>query len=119
MAASIKCICQVKAWFDQYIVSNGLWRFDSLTPMKDAPTNHVMDEFSVHMVSSSHNEIKNCETEIDHNFGVYTSKRHVMDICVNKPLKDYVQKEYQKFKLGIVDNRKMCREDVVNWIEIV
>ena len=36
---------------------------------------------------------------------------------MNKPFKGYVRKEYEKFMVGNVDNRKVCREDVVQWIE--
>ena len=53
--------------------------------MKNTPTNHVMDEFSVHMMSSCCNEIKDCETEIDHIIGGHISKLQVMYVGLNKP----------------------------------
>ena len=46
-----------------------------------------MDEFSVHLMASSSNQIKGCGTAIDYILGGYTSKLHVMDVVVNKPFK--------------------------------
>ena len=87
------------------------------TVMKDSPVYLLMDEFSVHMMSSCCNEIKDCGTGIDHYIGGYISKLQVMDVGANKPFKGYVQQEYEKFILGHVDNMKVSREDVVHWIE--
>ena len=77
-----------------------------------------MDEFSVHLMVSSSNQIKGCETKIYYILGGYTSKLQVMDVGVNKPFKGYVRQAYENFMIGNIENRKDRREDKVQWIEI-
>jgi hypothetical protein len=41
-----------------------------------------------------------------------------MDVGVNKPCKGYVRQAYENFMIGNIENRKVRREDIVQWIEI-
>ena len=74
-------------------------------------------KFFSFLMSSCCNQIKDCGIDIDYDIGGYTEKLQVMDVGVNKPFRGYIQQEYQKFMVGNVENTKVCREDVVQWIQ--
>ena len=45
-------------------------------------------------------------------------KLQVMDMVVNKPFKGYVRQAYENFMVGNIENKKVRRKDIVQWIEI-
>ena len=76
----------------------------------------LMDEFLVHLMTSYCNAINECGSEVDYILGGYTSRLQVMDVGVNKPFKGYVREAYEIFMIGHPENRKVQREDIVQWI---
>jgi DDE superfamily endonuclease len=119
MPASMRYICQDKAWVDHRVFKN--WIDQVWAPFaleKGDNTYLMMDEFSVHLMASCSNQIKGCGTTIDYILGGYTSKLQVMDVGVNKPFKGYVRQAYENFMIGNIENRKVRREGIVQWIEI-
>ena len=76
----------------------------------------LMDDFSVHLVTSCCNAIKECGSEVDYILGGNNSRLQVMDVEVNKPFKGYVREAYENFMIGNPENRKVKREYVVQWI---
>ena len=75
----------------------------------------LMDECTVHLMSSWLDGIQDCGTEVDFVIPGYTSKLQVLDVRINKPFKDYVRQSYEEF---MVENngRKSTRLDVAKWI---
>ena len=76
----------------------------------------LMDEFLVHLMTSCCNAINECWSEVDYILGGYTSRLQVMDVGLNKPFKGYVREAYENFMIGKPENRKVKREDIVQWI---
>ena len=76
-----------------------------------------MDEISVHLMTTCCNAIKECGSAVDYILGGYTSKLQVMDVGVNKPFKGYVREAYENLMIGNSENRKVRREDIVQWIQ--
>ena len=114
----MRYVCQDMAWVDLRVFKN--WVDQVWAPFalkKGDRTFLLMDEFSVHLMASS-NQIKECATTIDYILGGYTSKLQVIDVGVNKPFKGYVRQAYENFMIGNIENRKVRREDIVQWIEI-
>ena len=70
----------------------------------------LMDEFSVHLVTSCCNAIKECGSEVDYILRGCTSRLQVMDVGVNKPFKGYVREAYDNFMIGNPENRKVKRK---------
>ena len=60
-------------------------------------TNHLMDECSVHLMSSCLDAIQDYGTEVDFVARGYTSKLQVLHVGINKPFKDYVKQSYEQF----------------------
>ena len=119
MPDSMRYVCQDKAWVDHRVFKN--WIGQVWAPFaleKGDRTYLLMDEFSVHLMASCSNQIKECVTTIDYILGGYTSKLQVMDVSVNKPFMGYVRQAYENFMIGDIENRKVRREDIVQWIEI-
>ena len=58
---------------------------------KDNPVDLLMYEFSVPLMSSCCNQIKDCRTEIEFVIKGNTTKLQVMDVGVNKTFRVYVQ----------------------------
>jgi DDE superfamily endonuclease len=77
----------------------------------------LMDEFSVHWMTTCCNAIKECGSEVDYILGGCTSKLQVMDVRVNKPFKGHMREAYENFMIGNPENRKVRREDIVQWIQ--
>ena len=91
MPASMKYICQDKAWVDHRVVKNWIdqiWAPSALE--KGDRTYLLMDEISVPLMASCSNQINGCGTKIDGILGGYTSKLQVIDVGVNKPFKSNV-----------------------------
>ena len=76
-----------------------------------------MDEISVHLMTTCCNIFKECGLEVGYILGHYTSKLQVMDVGVNKPFKGYVREAYENFMIGNPENRKVRREEIVQWIQ--
>ena len=119
MDASIplKFIYQENSWVDQRVFKHWIaevWR--PFTAERADKTYLLMDEFSVHLVTSCCNAIKECGSEVDYILGGYTSRLQVMDVGVNKPFKGYVREAYENFMIGNPENRKVKRKDIVQWI---
>ena len=47
-----------------------------------------------------------------------SSKLQEMDVGVNKPFKGYVRQAYENLMIGNIENRKVRKEDIAQWIEI-
>jgi DDE superfamily endonuclease len=77
----------------------------------------LMDEFSVHLMTTCCNTIKECGSEVDYILGGYISKLQVMDVEVSKSFQGYVRDAYENFMIGNPENRKVRREDIVKWIQ--
>jgi DDE superfamily endonuclease len=95
MPASMN-VCQEKAWVDQRVFKHWIadvWK--PLTVERTDKTYLLMDEFSVHLMTTCCSAIKECGLEVDYNLGGYTSKPQVMDVGVNKPFKGYVREAYE------------------------
>ena len=92
MPASMKYVCQEKAWVDQRVFKHWIaevWK--SFIAERADKSYLLMDEFSVHLLTTCCNAIKECGSEVDCILGDYTSKLQVMDMGMNKPFKGYVR----------------------------
>ena len=99
----MKYIVQEKAWMDEKRMLDWverIWRPWAAT--KTGMTYLILDEFRAHMTNNVKAAINKCNTEIDYIIGGYTAKLQVMDVGINRTLKD----EY--WKIG----RASCRERV-------
>ena len=88
MPASMKYVCQAKAWVDQRVFKHCIaevWK--PFTVERADKTYLLIDEFSVHLMATCCNAIKECGLEVDYILGDYSSKLQVMDVGVNKPFK--------------------------------
>ena len=86
MPASMKYVCQAKAWVDQRVFKHQIaevWR--PYTVERASKTYLLMDEFSVNLMAPCCNAIKVCGSEVDYILGGCTSKLQVIDVGVNKP----------------------------------
>jgi DDE superfamily endonuclease len=118
MPVSMKYVCQAKAWVDQRVFKHCIavvWR--PFTVERTDKIYLLMDEFSVHLMATCCDVIKECGSEVDYILGDYSSNVQVMDVGVNKPLKSYVREAYENFMIGNPENRKVRREDIVQWIQ--
>jgi DDE superfamily endonuclease len=118
MPASMKYLCQEKAWVDQRVFTYWIaevWK--PFTVQRADKTYLFMDEFSVHLMTTCCNAIKDCGSEVDYILGGYTSKLQVMDVGVNKPFKGYMREAYENFIIGNPENRKVRREGIFQLIQ--
>ena len=118
MLASMKYVCQEKALVDQRIFKHWIaevWR--PFTVERADKTYLLVDEFSDHLMTTCCNIFKECGLEVGYILGHYTSKLQVMDVGVNKPFKGYVREAYENFMIGNPENRKVRREEIVQWIQ--
>jgi DDE superfamily endonuclease len=70
MPASMRYVCQDKAWVDHRVFKN--WIDQVWAPFaleKGDRTYLLMDEFSIHVMASCSNQIKECGTTIDYILG--------------------------------------------------
>ena len=118
MPASMKYVCQEKAWVDQRVFKHWIaevWKL--FTVERFSKTYLIIYEFSVYLVTTCCNAIKECGSEVDYVLGGYTSKLQAMDVGVNKPFKGYVREAYENFMIGNPENRRGRREDIVQCIQ--
>ena len=77
-----------------------------------------MDDSTVHKVGRCVDAIKNCGTEIDFVLPGYTSRLQVLDVGVNKPFKDYMRGYWEDYMVANVDNPKVQRHHIAQWVEM-
>ena len=82
---------QEKAWVDKRVFLIWIEKVWKPFTRQKQSSYLLMDEFSVHLMSSCINQIQDCGTKVDFVLEGYTSKLQVLDVGVNKPFKGYVK----------------------------
>ena len=106
---------QQKAWIDECTFLEWIRKVWGPFCAGKSSTYLLMDECTVHLISSCLDAIQDCGTEVDFVIQGYTSKLQVLDVGINKPFKGYVRQSYEEF---MVENhgRKLTHLDVAKRI---
>jgi hypothetical protein len=109
---------QAKAWMSSNLVVDWVSKvIRPWTESKDGPCMIILDEFTGHMTADVRDAIVDCGAFVEYVPGGYTWRLQVMDVGVNKPFKDYIRDEYDRWFFGQPMNAKPQREDVAKWIK--
>jgi hypothetical protein len=108
---------QENAWMSSKLVVDWVekvYRPWALT--KTGPTLLIVDEFSGHCTSEVRDAIAQCGAFLEFIPGGYTWCLQVMDVGVNRPFKNGIQKAYDDYCIANNFDTKPKREDVSVWI---
>jgi DDE superfamily endonuclease len=109
---------QAKAWMSSNLVVDWVEKvIRPWTESKDGPCMIILDEFTGHMTCEVRDAIVDCGAFVEYVPGGYTWRLQVMDVGVNKPFKDYIRDEFDRWFFGRAINAKPQREDVARWIK--
>ena len=106
---------QQKAWIDERTFLEWIRKVWGPFCAGKSSTYLLMDECTVHLMSSCLDAIQDCGTEVDFVIRGYTSKLQVLDVGINKPFKDYVRQSYEEFMVENTGRKSTCL-DVAKWI---
>jgi DDE superfamily endonuclease len=117
---SIKYAVQANAWMDSTTMHK--WIDDVYIPWAteiDGPNLVILDVFTVHAMSEIVNRIADYQGHVELLPAHSTSVLQVMDVGINKPFKNHLKNEYDKWRIERIDDRnaKPFRWDVSQWIE--
>jgi DDE superfamily endonuclease len=76
----------------------------------------LLDEFQVHVTAKVKEAFANCNTAVEYIPPRYTSKLQVCDVGINKPFKEYRQRDYDMWTMNNLDDCCPKRQDVAKWI---
>jgi hypothetical protein len=107
---------QAKAWVDQYNfpkwIDDKVWK-----PYTEGKNSYLhMDQFKVHLMNDSVSRIQDCGTEVDFIPAGYTGALQVLDVGLNKPFKDYMRDEYEKYMCQPGETKKVTRLLIAKWV---
>ena len=118
---SIKYSCQPNAWVDTDIFLQWIEKVWHPFPLGKGgePTHLIMDDCTVHKVGRCVAAIKNCGIEDDYVLPGYTESRlQVLYVGGNKPFKDYMREYWKEHMVANVDNSKVQRHHIAQWVEM-
>ena len=62
--------------------------------------------------------IRSCGTKVDYHITPgYTSQLQILEVEVDKPFKGYVQAAWENFMIQNIENKKVMRDNVAQWVE--
>ena len=109
--------CNGKAWMTEAMMLvwvDAVWKpFAKQHPVSML----ILDAHTSHMTRSVRQAIEDCGTILEYIPGGYTSKLQVMDVGLNKPLKDRFRDQVDDFLLTQPEGTKPRRRDVAWWIK--
>jgi hypothetical protein len=109
---------QERAWMDEAQMVRWIktvWK--PFTETREGRITYLLlDECRTHMTSVVKSMLDDCRTEVDFIPGGYTSKLQPMDVGINKPFKNYVRNEFDKWMIENLENNKPKRLNVSFWI---
>jgi hypothetical protein len=109
---------QERAWMDEAQMVRWIktvWK--PFTETREGRITYLLlDECRTHMTGVVKSMLDDCRTEVDFIPGGYTSKLQPMDVGINKPFKNYVRNEFDKWMIENLENNKPKRLNVSFWI---
>jgi DDE superfamily endonuclease/CENP-B N-terminal DNA-binding domain len=110
---------QDKAWMNSRLMSD--WIVKVIQPWVRSKNGRstivILDEFSAHLTSSTKDALEALGCHLVTIPGGYTWRLQVMDVGLNKPFKDYLRDEYDRWQEGADAFDTPDRTDVAKWIK--
>ena len=113
----VELMVQENAWFDEKVMLDWIDRVWKREVAVDPNENYylLLDTFPTHMTSRVKREFHKCNTEIDYIPGGYTSKLQMLDVGVNKPFKNNIRDELEKW-ISSNEKKKPERRMIAEFI---
>ena len=109
---------QEKAWMNENMLLDWVKRvWKPFTESKGGLMLLIVDQFSVHMMSTVKKAIEDCGTLLEYVPKGYTSCLQVCDIGLNKPFKDYMRMAVNEWMVRNNAEAKPDRANVSHWID--
>jgi hypothetical protein len=84
---------------------------------KTGPTILILDEFTGHQTKEVRDAVVDCGGFVEYIPGGYTWKLQVMDVGLNKPFKDRIRDEYDRWFFANECQGKPHRDNIARWVK--
>ena len=116
-------ICQDRAWMDEAVMLQ--WVKEVLEPWsKHVPAGIVpyllLDSYKCHLMSSVVHAIQDLGIEVEHIPGGCTGLVQLLDVGVNKPLKNWIRRKWEEYMLeeglAMTVSKPPTRQRMTTWV---
>ncbi len=114
VASNVVCTVQKNAWMDEPTFlywTDSIWNQFSLS---NQPKYLLMDSCAVHETAAIKEAPGNHGTKVLYTPRGFTSRLQVLDVGVNKPLKQYMRQQFETFVLS--NGQKIERLHIIRWV---